>query len=63
MLEEQTLPEYEQRTYHEVNIGDVYRDKYHIIAKLGYGAHSTVWLAKDKKYVILSALKDLTDRA
>ncbi|PPJ56027.1 hypothetical protein CBER1_03393 [Cercospora berteroae] len=49
MLEEQTLPEYEQRTYHAVHIGDVYRDKYYIIAKLSYGAHSTVWRAKDQK--------------
>lgn len=33
--------------YHPVAIGDVYKDRYRVMLKLGYGLYSTVWLARD----------------
>ncbi|PGG99066.1 CMGC/SRPK protein kinase [Helicocarpus griseus UAMH5409] len=55
-IEEQTLPFYHRKHYYPVKIGQVFNNRYRIIAKLGYGAYSTVWLAWDErnqKYVSL----------
>lgn len=48
-IEEQTLPRYYKRRYYPVRPGQTFNDRYRIIAKLGYGAYSTVWLAKDER--------------
>lgn len=57
MIEEQTLPFYHERRYYPVKIGQTFRNKYRIIAKLGYGAYSTVWLAWDKMSSQYTTLK------
>ncbi|KAJ5796120.1 protein kinase [Penicillium psychrosexuale] len=68
-IEEQTLPSYHKKYYYPVKIGQVFNDRYRIIAKLGYGAYSTVWLARDERsyptrIVLISApVADLTYRA
>lgn len=49
-IEEQTLPFYHERHYYPVRIGEIFKNRYSIIAKLGYGAYSTVWLGWDNKY-------------
>lgn len=49
-IEEQTLPSYDRKQYYPVKIGEILKCKYRIIAKLGYGAYSTVWLAKDQRF-------------
>ncbi|KAM4054498.1 kinase [Hirsutella rhossiliensis] len=39
-----------------VRIGEVIRDRYQVVAKLGYGMTSTVWLSRDlreRKYLVL----------
>ena len=42
---------YRPTGYHPVHFGDLFRDgQYKIIRKLGYGAFSTVWLARDTQY-------------
>lgn len=42
------LEEYEPGGMHPVMLGDTFRDgRYRIQDKLGYGRHSTVWLARD----------------
>lgn len=46
-IEEETLPRYCPQRYYPVHIGDTFNHRYLIIAKLGYGASSTVWLARD----------------
>lgn len=33
--------------FYPVKIGDVYRDKYQVLGKLGFGSTSTVWLARN----------------
>lgn len=53
-IEEQTLPYYHKKRYYPVRIGDTLKDRYKIIAKLGYGAYSTVWLARDEMYYLQS---------
>ncbi|KAH8429435.1 uncharacterized protein LDX57_007098 [Aspergillus melleus] len=50
LIEEQTLPFYNQKRYYPVRIGDTLKDRYQILAKLGYGGYSTVWLAWDERF-------------
>lgn len=49
-IEKQSLPRYHERRYYPVKIGDVFKNQYRVIAKLGYGAYSTVWLAWDQRF-------------
>ncbi|KAH1510622.1 hypothetical protein KXX18_000564, partial [Aspergillus fumigatus] len=52
-----TLPcewveDYRPGGYHPVVLGDVFNDgQFKVIRKLGEGSYSTVWLARDLKYV------------
>lgn len=43
------MPFFHRKHYYPVRIGDILNDKYRIISKLGYGAYSTVWLAKNQE--------------
>ncbi|KAK2787077.1 hypothetical protein FQN51_003454 [Onygenales sp. PD_10] len=56
-IEEQTLPRYHERHYYPIKIGEVFKDRYRVIAKLGYGAYSTVWLAWDERAKQYTSLK------
>ncbi|PGH14527.1 serine/threonine protein kinase [Helicocarpus griseus UAMH5409] len=56
-IEELLLPRYYERQYYPVKIGDVFKDQYRLISKLGYGAYSTVWLAWDKRASRYASLK------
>ncbi|EEH19008.2 hypothetical protein PABG_01327 [Paracoccidioides brasiliensis Pb03] len=48
-IEEQSLPRCHERHYYPAKIGDAFKDhQYLVIAKLGYGAYSTVSLAWDQ---------------
>lgn len=49
LIEEQLLPFYYQKHYYPVKIGEIFSNRDRIIAKLGYGAYSTVWLAWDDR--------------
>ncbi|KAL4860462.1 hypothetical protein BDV12DRAFT_107150 [Aspergillus spectabilis] len=46
-IEEETLPGYIASRYYPVRIGEIFLDRYQIVGKLGFGASSTVWLARD----------------
>lgn len=46
-LEEERFEEFQKGLYYPVNIGNVFASRYQIVGKLGYGATSTVWLARD----------------
>ncbi|KAL3435230.1 kinase-like domain-containing protein [Aspergillus tetrazonus] len=35
--------------FHPVYIGDVFKDRYKVLNKIGYGVYSTVWLVRDLK--------------
>lgn len=43
---------YHKGGFQPVSLGDTFQSgRYMILRKLGYGQYSTVWLAKDSKYV------------
>ncbi|KAI1110818.1 serine threonine protein kinase, CMGC group [Nemania sp. NC0429] len=55
-IEEERLPDYLASRYYPAHIGEVLKDRYQIVGKLGFGASSTVWLARDlsgRRYVAL----------
>lgn len=51
LIEEETIPGYIAAHYYPVVIGEVFKDRYQVVGKLGYGTTSTVWLARDLEYV------------
>jgi serine/threonine-protein kinase SRPK3 len=48
-IEEETIPDYVASRYYPVRIGEILKDRYQIVGKLGFGTSSTVWLARDMK--------------
>ncbi|KAK7536422.1 kinase-like domain-containing protein [Phyllosticta citribraziliensis] len=46
-VEEETVPNYVASRYYPVRIGEILRDRFQIVGKLGFGVTSTVWLARD----------------
>lgn len=46
-VEEETIPGYVANPYCSVRIGQILRERYQIVGKLGFGTASTVWLARD----------------
>lgn len=53
LIEEQTLPRYCPQHYYPVRLGETFNDRYLVVAKLGYGASSTVWLTRDIQTYVL----------
>lgn len=43
--------------YYPARIGEVVENKYQIVGKLGYGLGSTVWLARDIRFVALQVTR------
>lgn len=50
LVEEETIREYSSKHYYPVYIGQVFKDRYQTIGKLGYGSASTVWLCRDLQH-------------
>ena len=48
-IEEEWMPDYVASRYYPVRLGDVLASRYQVVGKLGFGAVSTVWLARDLK--------------
>jgi len=46
-VEEEKTPYYSPDRFYPARLGDILQDRYQIATKLGYGSHSTVWLARD----------------
>jgi hypothetical protein len=45
------VEDYRPSKFHPVHLGDRFKDgRYRVLRKLGYGAYSTVWLARDEQY-------------
>ncbi|CAK7226331.1 hypothetical protein SBRCBS47491_006193 [Sporothrix bragantina] len=58
LVEEERLPTYDRTNYYPMRIGDIVDGHYQVVAKLGYGGSSTVWLARDlNKERLYRALK------
>lgn len=52
-IEEETLPTYQPHGYYPVQQGEILNERYQVLAKLGYGVTSTVWLGRDLVYAII----------
>mmetsp|Transcript_55499 Transcript_55499/g.119795 ORF Transcript_55499/g.119795 Transcript_55499/m.119795 type:complete len:668 (-) Transcript_55499:126-2129(-) len=48
---------YRKGGYHVVTIGEVYNGRYTVVAKLGWGHFSTVWLCQDMRHPRFVAMK------
>jgi hypothetical protein len=46
-IEEETLPGNKAEHFYPVRIGEVFKSTYEVLAKLGFGMCSTVWLCRD----------------
>lgn len=57
-FEEERLLGYKAEEYYPVRLGEVFKSRYQVLAKLGYGTASTAWLRRDLQ---LSSSKFLTD--
>ncbi|KAL4797683.1 kinase-like domain-containing protein [Aspergillus venezuelensis] len=62
-IEEETVPDYIASKYYPMKIGEVIKDRYQVVTKLGFGITSTVWLARDMEYQKYVTLKILIDKA
>ncbi|KAF2627370.1 kinase-like protein [Macroventuria anomochaeta] len=63
-VDEETLPDCVASRYYPVRIGGVFRARYQVVSKLGFGATSTVWLARDLRWVrIENSSKDHPGRS
>ncbi|KAJ5979105.1 hypothetical protein N7501_002447 [Penicillium viridicatum] len=56
-IEEETIPGYIAGRYYPTRIGEILKDWYQVVGKLGFGASSTVWLARDIDYCRYVTLK------
>ncbi|PYI09675.1 kinase-like protein [Aspergillus sclerotiicarbonarius CBS 121057] len=56
-IEEETMPDYVGSRYYPARIGEIIKGQYQIVGKLGFGASSTVWLARDMDYRRYVSLK------
>lgn len=46
-VEEERLRHYAPEAFYPVKLGQILHNTYEIVTKVGYGAGSTVWLARD----------------
>lgn len=53
---QEDLEDYIVGGYHPVKKGDVFNGEYKVVSKLGWGHFSTVWLAVQKRYVLMKEL-------
>ena len=51
LFEEEAMPCWEMGLFYPVRIGEVFKDRYQVLRKMGYGANSTVWMCRDLMYV------------
>lgn len=53
LYNQEDISKYNPGGFHPVCLGDTFKDgRYQVHHKLGWGGYSTVWLAKDKRYII-----------
>lgn len=46
-FEEERLVGYQANDFYPVRLGEVFQARYQVVAKLGFGTASTVWLCRD----------------
>lgn len=50
-FEEERCSTYRAENFYPVQLGQVFESRYQVVAKLGFGTTSTVWLCRDLKSV------------
>jgi serine/threonine-protein kinase SRPK3 len=55
-VEEESLLNYKREDFYPVRIGQIFKSRYQVIGKLGYGTSATLWLCRDLKYDYLPVL-------
>jgi serine/threonine-protein kinase SRPK3 len=50
-IEEEDLPAYCAEKFYPVRLGEVFNSRYQVVAKLGFGTSSTIWLCRDLEHV------------
>jgi hypothetical protein len=50
-IEEERIPAYKAERFYPVRLGEVFNSRYQVVAKLGFGTASTIWLCRDLEYV------------
>lgn len=56
-IEEETVPDYKAERFYPVRLGEVFNSRYQVVAKLGFGITSTIWLCRDLDRGLLLTLK------
>ncbi|KAJ8110900.1 hypothetical protein OPT61_g6377 [Boeremia exigua] len=56
-IEEERLTGYRAERFYPVRLGEVVKSRYQIVAKLGFGTASTIWLCRDLEANLLLTLK------
>lgn len=51
IVEEETLSWYSPELWYPLRIGEVFKSRYQVLLKLGFGSVSTVWLSRDLQCV------------
>lgn len=46
-VEEEGSPHYKAEKFYPVRLGEVFESRYKVVAKLGFGTASTIWLCRD----------------
>jgi hypothetical protein len=46
-IEEETVANYQADQYCPVEVGNIFHSRFQVLAKLGFGTTSTVWLCRD----------------
>lgn len=54
LVEEEHIPGYDPKQFYPVNPGDFFHNRYEVLAKVGWGTSSTVWLARDTQRYVLA---------
>jgi hypothetical protein len=49
---EEANPGYDAENFYPARIGEIFKSRYEVLAKLGFGMCSTVWLCRDLEYVV-----------
>lgn len=46
-IEEERFSGYVEERFYPVQIGEIFKSRYQVITKLGFGGASTIWLCRD----------------
>lgn len=57
IVEEEELPDYRADRFYPVQLGNIFQNRYQVVAKLGFGSSSTRWLAGSRSKVCAPFLR------